>query len=65
MRDIYSVDPHQLLNGLRYNDINELRLGVTASGMHAQINGGAWTPVGRRVPIDAATGEVVTARTVM
>lgn len=65
MRDIYSVSPHELLNGLRYNDIRELRLGITDTGMHAQVNGGAWQPVGHRLPVDAATGEILTARTVM
>lgn len=65
MRDIYTVSPHELLNGLRYNDIRELRLGVTDTGMHAQVNGGAWQPIGQRLPVDAATGELLTARSVM
>lgn len=57
--------PHELLNGLRYNDIRELRLGFTATGLHAQVNGGAWQPIGQRLPVDAATGELLTARSVM
>lgn len=70
MRDVYSISGpslQALLAGLRQSpNIDELRLGVTDAGVQFQSNGFAWTPpLGQRVPRAAATGEILTARTVM